>query len=141
MEELPNLVEIKGDKAKLLPVSERAKYLFRKEQVKVRKKPSKKDKQITLWGEDTDKEKEIEELSIDGYSEPGKTVLDQLHQSMLLFAEGKNEALKRLIVEDGVGNDPRFWKLAQALSALYPKTTEEKRWVDGVMGRKKSLGF
>ena len=141
LEELPNLVEIKGDKAKLLPVSERAKYLFRKEQVKVRKKPSKKDKQITLWGEDTDKEKEIEELSIDGYSEPGKTVLDQLHQSMLLFAEGKNEALKRLIVEDGVGNDPRFWKLAQALSALYPKTTEEKRWVDGVMGRKKSLGF
>ena len=31
--------------------------------------------------------------------------------------------------------------LAQALSALYPRGTEEKRWVDGVLGRKKGLGF
>ncbi len=139
LEELTNLVEIKGNKAKLLLVSERAKYLFGKEQIKVKKKSAKKDKQVTLWGGIT--EKETEELTIDGFAEPGKTVLDQVHQSMLLFAEGKSEALKRLIIEDGVGNDPRFWKLAQALSALYPKNTEEKRWVDGVMGRKKSLGF
>jgi adenine-specific DNA methylase len=141
LEELPNLVEIKGNKARLLPVSDRAKFLFGKEQVKVRKKASKKDKQITLWGEISEKEKDIEELSIDGYSEPGKTILDQVHQSMILFAEGRSEALKRLIIEDNVGNDPRFWKLAQALSALYPKNTDEKRWVDGLMGRKKSLGF
>ena len=141
LEELPNLVEIKGNKARLLPVYDRTKYLFGKEQIKVRKKTSKKDKQITLWGEITDKEKDVEELSIDGYSEPGKTVLDQVHQSMLLFAEGRSEALKRLIIEDGVGNDSQFWKLAQALSALYPIGTDEKRWVEGLMGRKKSLGF
>ena len=35
----------------------------------------------------------------------------------------------------------RFWRLAQALSALYPPGTEEKRWVDGVPARKKGLGF
>jgi hypothetical protein len=29
----------------------------------------------------------------------------------------------------------------QALSALYPPGTEEKRWVDGVLGSKKGLGF
>jgi hypothetical protein len=40
-----------------------------------------------------------------------------------------------------VGRDPRFWQLAQALSALYPPGTEEKRWVDGVLARKKGLGF
>jgi hypothetical protein len=40
-----------------------------------------------------------------------------------------------------VGQDTRFWKLAQALSALYPGGTEEKRWVDGVLARKKGLGF
>jgi len=31
--------------------------------------------------------------------------------------------------------------LAQALSALYPPGTDEKRWVDGVLARKKGLGF
>ena len=42
---------------------------------------------------------------------------------------------------DGIGGDERFWRLAQALSALYPSHTDEKRWVDGVLARKKSLGF
>jgi hypothetical protein len=41
----------------------------------------------------------------------------------------------------GAGNDARFWKLAQSLSALYPTGSEEKRWVDGVLARKKGLGF
>ena len=36
-----------------------------------------------------------------------------------------------------VGRAQRFWVLAQALSALYPVYTEEKRWVDGVLARKK----
>jgi len=35
----------------------------------------------------------------------------------------------------------RIWKLADALSALYPLFTDEKRWVDGVLARKKGLGF
>jgi len=43
---------------------------------------------------------------------------------MILFAAGRSEALKR------------FRRLAQALSALYPKGTDEKRWVDGVLERK-----
>ena len=49
--------------------------------------------------------------------------------------------MKRFLVEDGAGQDQHFWRLAQALSALYPPQTEEKRWVDGVLARKKSLGF
>ena len=71
----------------------------------------------------------------------GKTVLDRIHQAMILFAAGRSEALKRFLVEDGAGRDDRFWSLAQALSALYPKHVEEKRWVDGVLGRKKGLGL
>ena len=31
------------------------------------------------------------------------------------FAAGRSEALKRFLVEDGAGNDPRLWTLAQAL--------------------------
>jgi hypothetical protein len=44
-------------------------------------------------------------------------------------------------VEQGVGKDPRCWRLAQALSAPYSAGTQEKCWVDGVLGRKKGLGF
>ena len=71
----------------------------------------------------------------------GETVLDRVHQTMILFAAGRSEAIKRFLVEEGVGQDGRFWKLAQALSALYPPGTNEKRWVDGVLARKKGLGF
>ena len=42
---------------------------------------------------------------------------------------------------EGIGRDQRFWRLAQALSALYPAHSDEKRWVDGVLARKKGLGF
>jgi hypothetical protein len=41
------------------------------------------------------------------------------------------------IILFAAGNDARLWKLAQSLSALYPAGTEEKRWVDGVLARKK----
>jgi len=60
---------------------------------------------------------------------------------MLLFAAGRGEALRRFLVEDGAGQDRRLWKLAQALSALYPAHSDEKRWVDGVLARKKGLGL
>ncbi|MEI6278745.1 MAG: hypothetical protein WCQ16_05095 [Verrucomicrobiae bacterium] len=42
---------------------------------------------------------------------------------MILFATGRGGALKRFLVEDGIGQDAGFWKLAQALSALYPTGT------------------
>ena len=60
---------------------------------------------------------------------------------MLLFLASRSEALKRFLVEDGVGRDQRFWRLADALSKLYPMSSDEKRWVDGVLARKKGLGF
>jgi len=72
---------------------------------------------------------------------PGQTALDRVHQGMILFGANRGEALKQFLVDDGVGRDARFWKLAQALSALYPGSTDEKRWVDGVLARKKGLGF
>ncbi len=71
----------------------------------------------------------------------GKTVLDRIHQSMILFAAGRSEVLKRCLVDEGAGRDHRFWRLAQAFSELYPSGTDEKRWVDGVPARKKGPGF
>jgi hypothetical protein len=89
------------------------------------------------------KQPDEEAIDFDEIETPlkGETVLDQVHQAMILFASGRSEALKSFLVEEGVGTDQRFWQLAQALSALYPKSTDEKRWVDGLLGRKKGLGF
>lgn len=69
------------------------------------------------------------------------TLLDRVHQSMLLFQRGRTAGLRALLVDAGHGRDARFWKLAQSLSALYPARSAEKRMVDGVMARKKSLGL
>jgi putative DNA methylase len=148
LEQLTRLVEVKGSTAKLLAVSERTQYLFGKEEAqtpsktKGKKGKKKEPEQLNLFAvlgiteteEDTDwGEKTVPQL--------GNTTLDRIHQSMILFAAGRSEALKRFLVDEGAGNDQRFWGLAQALSALYPTGTDEKRWVDGVLARKKGLGF
>ena len=40
---------------------------------------------------------------------PGASTLDRLHQAMLLFADGRSEALRRFLVDEGVGRDAQFW--------------------------------
>jgi hypothetical protein len=134
LEQIDSVVEVKGDKARLRPVGERATTLFGKAEraEAATKKRGKKATQKKLF------DKNAEE---GGGATPGVTALDRVHQAMLLFAGGRADALKRFIVEDGVGGDARFWKLAQSLSALYPAGSDEKRWVDGVLARKKSFGF
>ncbi len=141
MENLTTLVEVKGDRARLLPVSERTSYLFGQGSPasgKGRKK--KKEEQTTLFGgvaPAAERSGPAGELSLPA---PGATVLDRLHQAMLLFSNGRSDALKRFIQED-IGQDQGLWSLAQSLSALYPAGSEERRWVEGVLTRKKSLGM
>ncbi len=144
LDKLTATVEVKGDQARLLSVAERTRYLFGKDESAAPARQKKKqDRQMNLIEllEDVP-----EERGGAGWGEKtapgaGKTVLDRLHQGMILFAAGRGEALKRFLVEEGVGQDRRFWSLAQALSALYPPASDEKRWVDGVLARKKGLGF
>ena len=140
LEELQHVVEVDEDKARLRSVAERAKYLFgRTEGVPTAKKAAKK-KQMTLFAE-LDEAAETQGWGEAGAPKAGTTALDRAHQAMLLFASNRGEALKRFLVEEGVGKQPQFWKLAQSLSALYPSGSDEKRWVDGVLARKKGLGF
>jgi adenine-specific DNA methylase len=145
LEALHSLVEVSGDQARLLPVGERAHHLFGKTEgasrTGLRASRTKRDSQMDMF-------KVLEKADEGGTTfgetkveSHGETVLDRIHQSMILFAAGRSEAMKRFLVEDGAGRDPRFWRLAQALSALYPSSTEEKRWLDGVLARKKGLGF
>ena len=144
LEDLRTVVEVKGKTARLLPVSERLKHLFGKDDGRAAPAPkTPRGRAGFLKGMEDVSSPAPTSASWDeiGPPKPGATVLDRVHQALLLFGTGRAEALKRFVVEDGAGTDARFWKLAQSLSALYPAGTDEKRWVDGVLARKKGLGF
>lgn len=140
LEDLASIVHVKGDKATLLSVSERARDLFGYVDSSATEKKRKTKTQKKLFEEMEEFDYEST-TGIGGAPEAGATTLDRIHQTMLLFGAGRSEAVRRFLVDDGVGNDERFWRLANALSALYPSGTDEKRWVDGVLARKKGLGF
>jgi putative DNA methylase len=60
------------------------------------------------------------------------TTLDRVHAAMLLQRAGRTQALRALL---GAEQDrgPDFLRLANALSALYPKGSEEKRLLDAML--------
>jgi adenine-specific DNA methylase len=142
LEKMGDLVEVKGDRARLLSAGERAPRLFGKADAAVKRPAKARKAQMGLFDSPVDLE-EATHTGVGGVdgAHPGVTVLDRVHQGMILFAAGRGEALKRFLLDDGAGQDARFWRLAQALSALYPAGSEEKRWVDGVLARKKALGL
>jgi len=60
------------------------------------------------------------------------TTLDRVHAAMLLQASGRTNALRALLrTEQERG--PEFLRLANALSALYPAGSEEKRLLDAML--------
>ena len=62
----------------------------------------------------------------------GATTLDRVHTAMLLQTGGKANALReRIKSEQERGSD--FLRLANALSALYPVGSEEKRLLDAML--------
>ena len=62
----------------------------------------------------------------------GATTLDRVHAAMLLQASGRSQALRNLLrAEQEQG--PDFLRLANALSALYPRGSEEKRLLDAML--------
>jgi hypothetical protein len=146
LEKAPSVVEVAGDTARLLSVTERTRHLFGKDKdgADVGKRPQKKQPaQQSLFAELAAVEGDAGSAGVVAVKrmKARATVLDRVHQAMILFGAGRGEALKRFLVEEGVGEDARFWKLAQALSALYPNGGDEKRWVDGVLARKKGLAL
>ncbi len=130
------ILEVKGNQARLLSVAERRRWLLGERPSVSPHRPARK-RPLGLF-EDTATEEEVEEAVT---FEPGTSTLDRLHQAMLLFAEGRGEVLRRLLVDQGVGRDSQFWRLADALSRLYPPSSPEKRWVDGLLARRRTLGL
>jgi putative DNA methylase len=62
----------------------------------------------------------------------GATTLDRVHAAMLLQASGRANALRALLKEE-MERGPDFLRLANSLSALYPKDSEEKRLLDAML--------
>jgi adenine-specific DNA methylase len=60
------------------------------------------------------------------------TTLDRVHAAMLLQAGGRTNALRALLKAEQ-DRGPDFLRLANALSALYPKGSEEKRLLDAML--------
>jgi len=132
---------------RLLPVSERAKQLFGEEGAKAAADWNEQDPVInlqrTLFPE-LEKARppkirgrgrgkiSIDPSAIDSDSMRRATTLDRVHAAMLLQAGGQTNALRSLIKAEQ-DRSPDFLRLANALSALYPKGSEEKRLLDAML--------
>jgi hypothetical protein len=60
------------------------------------------------------------------------TTLDRVHAAMLLQAGGRTNALRSLLKTEQE-RGPEFLRLANSLSALYPRGSEEKRLLDAML--------
>ncbi len=142
------IIETKKGVVRLLAVSERAKQLFGKDGANavadwIAENPQ-KNVQGVLFPEMDDSpqrrrgrrgnfmldEDSLRTPRLGGEKEA--TTLDRVHLAMLLQAGGQASALRTLL-EAEQKRGPEFLRLANALSALYPKDSEEKRLLDAML--------
>ena len=128
---------------RLLPVSERAPDLFGKEGARaaagwIESNPHGGIQQ-TLFPEFDASPKPMRPLRgkaiLDGDAELqalDATALDRVHAAMVLQASGHANALRALIAAEQ-DRGPDFLRLANALSALYPRGSHEKRLLDAML--------
>ena len=128
---------------RLLPVSERAKDLFGREGAAAAADWIESEPQVslqqTLFPEWEDESRPRNRrgrktlLGSDAELQPlDATTLDRVHAAMLFQASGHAAALRKLIVDEQE-RGPDFLRLANALSALYPRGSEEKRLLDAML--------
>lgn len=145
------IIETEKGIVRLLPVAERAEQLFGEEGAsavadRIEANPT-GPIQTTLFSEDYGAVPEIKgrgrgrkpkgtwaaEVSDQKLaSRREATTLDRVHAAMLLQAGGRANALRALLKAEQ-DRGPDFLRLANALSALYPKDCEEKRLLDAML--------
>jgi putative DNA methylase len=145
------VIETKKGVVRLLPIAERAKQLFGEEgaqAVAARLERDTPDETEPLQGvlfPLADNEPQVRdrsrahrtragfEVSDEGLAgQRDATTLDRVHIAMLLQASGRANALRALLRDEQM-RGPEFLRLANALSALYPKASEEKRLLDAML--------
>ncbi len=146
------IIETKKGVVRLLPIAERARQLFGEEgaqavAMRLESEATSRDtfqgllfpemqpsamsvSRVSSRGRRRRPGAEISEASLQ--AAPEATTLDRVHVAMHLQAGGRSNALRTLLrFEQERG--PDFLRLANALSALYPKGSEEKRLLDAML--------
>jgi hypothetical protein len=141
------IIETKKGVVRLLAVGERSRQLFGKDGSEavadlLEKDPLAVTRQLTLFAEQDNqpvartkarRRRAGVDLSEDApAAQPEATTLDRIHAAMLLQAGGRTNALRALLKAEQE-RGPYFLRLANALSALYPKGSEEKRLLDAML--------
>ena len=142
------VIETKKGVVRLLPVAERAKQLFGEEGARTvvehLEYSPRPNLQLVLFPEIIDDAapkirgratRRRTAINISDSSLPSEreaTTLDRVHAAMLLQASGQSNALRSLLKAEQE-RSPDFLRLANALSALYPKNSEEKRLLDAML--------
>jgi adenine-specific DNA methylase len=142
------IIETKKGVVRLLPVKERAKQLFGDDGAEavadwIVEDPQ-KNRQLVLFPEMDEahaakgqrrgrrRKALMDRGDLELQNEQEATTLDRLHAAMLLQAAGRTNALRALIRAE-IERGPDFLRLANALSALYPRGSEEKRLLDAML--------
>jgi len=137
------IIETKKGVVRLLPVSERTKQLFGEDGThatadRLENEPG--SIQLSFFAEvqaDLRPRRRRREVGFAASDESttqnrNATTLDRLHVAMLLQSSGRANALRSLLQAEQE-RGPEFIRLANALSALYPRESEEKRLLDAML--------
>jgi len=142
------IIETKKGVVRLITVSERAKQLFGEDGADavadwIVEDPQKnlqmvlfpemeKDRASKIRGRGRRRQAVLDPSAVELQGDREATTLDRVHAAMLLQAGGQANALRELIKAEQQ-RGPEFLRLANALSALYPKESEEKRLLDAML--------
>jgi len=141
------IIEIDKGVVRLLPVAERARQLFGEDgaakAAELLNRDPAKDLQLSLFADAKPKTQELPAArrKRKGVFRAGEdehpadympTTLDHVHAAMILQASGQTTALRSLLAQEQA-RGPDFLRLANALSALYPTGSEEKRLLDAML--------
>ena len=66
-------------------------------------------------------------------------LIDVLHQTLILWKEGKREEMKKVLANSGWGNRDAFFRVAQAISETLPIESREKKFLDGFLSGKEKI--
>jgi hypothetical protein len=142
------IIETKKGVVRLLSVTERARQLFGEEGAEVVADRLETDLRLPLTGWLPGLEPKATAPSIKGRGRKSATrgtvsgesltthreatTLDRVHAAMILQSSGRANSLRALLKSEQE-RGPDFVRLANALSALYPKDSEEKRLLDAML--------
>jgi len=142
------IIETKKGVVRLMAVSERAKQLFGEDRAntvadwviedlqndlqQVLFPEMESERELKIRGRGRRRKMEMGSNDMGLQDQQKATTLDRVHAAMLLQAGGQANALRALIKAEQE-RGPYFLRLANALSALYPRASEEKRLLDAML--------